>query len=97
LTLNGTAYVDIKGRRLRGETRGNRRSDSRPRDGCVYIGTVQVCIYSVCGAARGILKQQNGESFIAVYEVVTEVVQPQAHVVDIESSAAGTNQTGGQS
>ena len=48
-TLNGTAYVDIKGRRLRGETRGYSRSDSRPRDGCVYIGTVQVCIYSVCG------------------------------------------------
>ncbi|MGI8832629.1 MAG: hypothetical protein ACR2IS_08335 [Nitrososphaeraceae archaeon] len=49
----------------------------------------------------------NGEPFIAVYEVVAEVVQPQAHVVDVESAAAGTNmtmttlsatnQTGGQS
>ena len=46
---------------------------------------------------QGYLKTTNGESFIAVYEVVTEVVQPQAHVIDIESSAAGTNQTGGQS
>lgn len=53
------------------------------------------------------LRNINGEQFIAVYEVVAEVVQPQAHVVDVESAAAGTNmtmttlsatnQTGGQS
>ncbi|HET6716354.1 MAG TPA: hypothetical protein VFG90_04440 [Nitrososphaeraceae archaeon] len=47
--------------------------------------------------SSGYFKTTNGESFIAVYEAVTEVVQSQAHVVDIESSAAGTNQTGGQS
>jgi hypothetical protein len=35
------------------------------------------------------LKTTNGEPFIAVYEVVAEVVQPQAHVVDVESAPVG--------
>ena len=45
--------------------------------------------------SSGYFKTTNGESFIAVYEAVTEVVQPQAHVVDIESSAAGTESNWG--
>lgn len=52
------------------------------------------------------LRTPHGDPFIAVYEVVAEVVQPQAFVTDVESATAGTNitmtttvtnQTGGQS
>lgn len=50
------------------------------------------------------LKTTHGEQFIAVYEVVAEVVQPQAIVADVDSASgsmnttttATTNQSGGQ-
>ena len=39
------------------------------------------------------LRTPHGDPFIAVYEVVTEVVQPQAFVADVVSATAGTNMT----
>jgi hypothetical protein len=39
------------------------------------------------------LRTPHGDPFIAVYEVVAEVVQPQAFVAEIVSVTAGTNMT----
>ena len=39
------------------------------------------------------LRTPHGDPFIAVYEVVAEVVQPQAFVADVVSATAGTNMT----
>jgi hypothetical protein len=39
------------------------------------------------------LRTPHGDPFIAVYEVVAEVVQPQAFVADVVSVTAGTDMT----
>ena len=54
--------------------------------------TIFLCVSSFRASSIW-LRTPHGDPFIGVYEVVAEVVQPQAFVAEIVSVTAGTNMT----